>query len=526
MKTLVTLFIFILITNLCAIAQDTDWEVHIGISNRDEYANDIIEYYDKGYYVDGGYEISSHWYGWGIKTNINGEVLWDKTIVHQQYEASSRVAVLDNEGNRYIVGGIGGWPFVSKFNTCGEEIWCKVIQFDDDFEYGYSTDIIISQDNEIIILISLDSEEEIDKIHLVGLNENGDVLWIKPYASKNDHPWIMEPVTYDLMEHNHEYYISGYCYWPFPTDTTHYYQRPLFIGIDSLFNEKWILPFYSLDSVFGKAFCSIPLNDSILMGAGLRRVGNDGNSLLMFYNTEGENIGYSQIPNELIGSDIISNYLREITKINDTTFLATGFYEPVLSTFYIADFKTDASANLYNFHLRPNVMGIPSLIKSSDNNYVIASTINEPNNDKNIYLYKIDENLQPVPFDTKPYTYDSLCPEPIQSGTIDLSACMVWTGAEEIPSPEEYYSFIATIPITAYPNPAETEITLAFENTEHHNNMLLECYNIYGQKVHSESIFKGQQQTKLDVSRYAKGLYFAVVKSNGKVEGTGRIVRE
>ncbi len=146
-----------------------------------------------------------------------------------------------------------------------------------------------------------------------------------------------------------------------------------------------------------------------------------------------------------------------------------------------------------------------SLIKSSDNYFVIASTITEPNNDKNIYLYKIDENLELVPFDTNTYTYDSLCPEPIQSGTIDLSDCMVWTGTEEIPSPEEYYSFIATIPITAYPNPAETEITLAFENTEHHSNMLLECYNIYGQKVHSEKIWNGQQQTRLDVSGWGRG---------------------
>jgi hypothetical protein len=105
-----------------------------------------------------------------------------------------------------------------------------------------------------------------------------------------------------------------------------------------------------------------------------------------------------------------------------------------------------------------------------------------------------------------------------------LYDCDIITGTE-IPSPEEYYSSIATIPIAAYPNPAETEITLAFQNTEHHNNMLLECYNIYGQKVHSEKIYKGQQKTKLDVSGWAKGLYVAVVKSNEKVAGTVRWVK-
>ena len=76
------------------------------------------------------------------------------------------------------------------------------------------------------------------------------------------------------------------------------------------------------------------------------------------------------------------------------------------------------------------------------------------------------------------------------------------------------------------PNPAETEITIAFQNTEHHTNMLLECYNIYGQKVHSENLWKGQQQTRIEVSGWTKGLYFAVVKSDGKVAGTGRFVRK
>ena len=87
-------------------------------------------------------------------------------------------------------------------------------------------------------------------------------------------------------------------------------------------------------------------------------------------------------------------------------------------------------------------------------------------------------------------------------------------------------SFINDRNISAYPNPAKTEITLAFENTEHHNNMLLECYNIYGQRVHSEKIYKGQQQTKIKLGHWSNGLYFAVVKSNGKVVGTGKFVKK
>ena len=525
MKTKILLNILSLIIFKFGISQDQDWEVHIGVNGRYDQANDLIEYYDKGYYIEAGYDISTIWHGWGIKTSINGDVLWDKTLVHQQYEVSSRVVVLDDEGNRYVGGRIGEWPFTSKFNACGENEWCKIIT-DDQLEFGSTSDILINANEEIIVLcnyVGLDLEA---KIFLECYDQFGEFLWKKQYALQEDYPWIDVPVAYDLMEHNHEYYISGYCYWPFPSDTTHYFLRPLFIGIDSLFNEKWILPFYALDSIFGDAYNSIPLNDSIIIGVGTRWLeGVDMNSLLMFYNINGQELGYAQIPNNAIGSNIDFNAIRDIEKVNDSLFISPS-YLGISGETHFGEFIFDTSAVLSNYSIRGIYSGNSDFIKTFDQNFVIATTITEPNNDKNILLYKIDKNLQPVPFDTNTYTYDSLCNVQIQSGTIDLSACMVWTGTEEIPSPEEYYSFIATIPITAYPNPAETEIALAFENTEHHTNMLLECYNIYGQKMHTEKIYKGQQQTKLGISDWGKGLYFAVIKSNGKVAGTGRFVRK
>ncbi len=518
-KTLFTFFF--LMANLFATAQNRKWEVHIGVSNKNEFSKDLIEYYDKGYYVEG-----TAGSGWQVKTDINGNMQWNQYLEHPDFLLQGWSVAMDNEGNRYIAGpkfnGIT-WPFVSKFNPCDEEVWCKVISHDQ-YEDGWATDILINDNNEIIVLIYFDSEYEIETNFLAGFDAEGELLWINGYASTIDHPWILEPVAYDLMEHNNEYYISGYCYWPFPSDTTHYFLRPLFIGIDSLFNEKWILPFYALDSVFGDAYYSIPMNDSIIIGVGPRWLeGVNMNSLLMFYNINGQELCYAQIPNNAIGTNIDFNAIRDIERVNDSLFISPS-YLGIGGETYFGELIYDTSATLWNYSIRDIYYGTSDITKTFDKNFVIATTIKEPNNDKNIYMYKVDENLQSVPFDTNPYNYDSLCPEPIQSGTIDLSDCMVWTGTEEIPSPEEYYSFIATIPITSYPNPAETEITLAFQNTEHHTNMLLECYNIYGQKVHRERIYKGQQQTKLDVSGWSKGLYFTVVKSNGSLAGTCKFV--
>ncbi|MDD4742926.1 MAG: T9SS type A sorting domain-containing protein, partial [Bacteroidales bacterium] len=65
-----------------------------------------------------------------------------------------------------------------------------------------------------------------------------------------------------------------------------------------------------------------------------------------------------------------------------------------------------------------------------------------------------------------------------------------------------------------------------FENTEHHANIELRCYDSYGRQCHSQKIYKGQQQTRLDVSGWSTGMYMAVIYSNGGIRGKVKFVRE
>ena len=59
--------------------QNQRWEVYFGVSNRADYVNDLIEFYDRGYFLVGGYEGTN---GWNIKTDINGIELYEKDIYH------------------------------------------------------------------------------------------------------------------------------------------------------------------------------------------------------------------------------------------------------------------------------------------------------------------------------------------------------------------------------------------------------------------------------------------------------------
>ena len=520
-KRIITI-VFLILSNSILFAQ-IKTEAYFGVSNRMDYAEGLIEYYDGGYYLLGGFEYEK---GWTIKTDINLEPLWDFTFEFPSVPVYVKGSVKDTAGNIYLCGSVDSWPFIAKINSCGEKLWCKVLKYENEFNYGYSKDIVLNQNNEIVLLTYFDSDIEIALIHLIGLDENGNVLWKNPYASRNDYSWIREPIGYDLGEINNDYYISGRCYWPYPDDTTHWFLRPLFIGIDSLFEEKWILPFAALDSVFGDAYRTIPLNDSVLLGTGIRMKGGGiAHSLLMFYDKNGNELGYNEIANEQIGNNIEFNLISDIERINDSLFLATAYIGSEELGNPHSEFIIDTACNLYNFSLRPNTNGWAHLIKTYDNNYVIATSIEEGKGDKDIYVYKIDENLNDVPFDPTPHNYDSLCPGGIQSGNIDLSDCLVWTNIGDAPSPHEYYESIKQIPITAYPNPvSDGNITFEFENTEHHHDMELRCFDLYGKAIISKKVYRYQTEAVVDITKLKQGMYVAVVYSNGFPVGECKFV--
>ena len=98
-------------------------EAYFGEANRMDYAIDIIEMYDKGYYVTGGFEGEK---GWNIKTDVNLELLWDKTFESSDFNVFSSASIADSLGNHYLCGTIMGWPFVTKSDSCGNKVWCKV----------------------------------------------------------------------------------------------------------------------------------------------------------------------------------------------------------------------------------------------------------------------------------------------------------------------------------------------------------------------------------------------------------------
>jgi hypothetical protein len=523
--------ILLLLSPILLAGQNHRWEVIHGSQNRNEGIGSIMEDYDKGLLIGGSSWIG--WFGdaWGFKTDINGNQIYDKIFSHGEYTLKIDDIAIDANGNKYLCGTYYDehtWPFIIKLDSCGKLVWCNELR-DANFTYGFSQRVLVTKNNHVLLLTYFANiQNPIEFIHIIAFDISGNTLWKRPYASKNDYPLLHSPVAIDFIEFNRCYYISGECYYPFPNNPNHVFRRPMFIGIDSLFNEKFVLPFMKRDSIFGSAHSFIQLNDSILMGVGYNFLPPDFYEVtasLMLINTDGEEVELILVTNDDISPDIVDLFPTGTEKINDSVMVMSAFYGNIGGNSPFGEIIFDMSGRIHKYRYDSAVIA-GTIIKTSDDNYVVGGNIIQNNIlYRDIILYKMNDSLESVPFDTTQRVYDSLCPRTIQSGSIDLYECLTVVNIGELPSPQEYYESIRWIPIKAYPNPVtEGKLTLEFDNTRHHQNMELHCYDNFGRLIHSRKIYNGQQDTVLDVSTWPPGIYIAVVYSDGSARGKVKFV--
>ena len=500
------------------------WEHTFGNQYRNEYGMDVIETYDMGYLIMEGIEgILSGL----IKTDINGNMLWNKYITDESpYEDIFSTVLSDSSGNIYLLGWRvvqfqDGWPLIVKLDSCGEQVWCR--QFiDDEYWWGWFQDAILLDDGSILGLLQMESQNQIDMVFFYRITPDGELLWKKSYASKNNYPLIHSRTPKRLQYVNDLYVISGYCYYAYPNNPPHGYLRPMIIGVDTMFEERFVLPFGMADSIPGKAFSAIAINDSLFMGAGQHWKLTDKkdvyfNSLLMFYNDEGEEIYYKDIPNDAISAGVEGNFIWQTEWIDDTLLFATSSYGDGYAGNDNGGLVIDTSGMVFHDFSQPNTVTGSTMIKTHDGKFVIV-TSQKTGNYWDVLLYKVNDTLGTDTLYTGNYIYDSLCPFQIPSDTINLAGCLVTTNITNTPPPEP-----RTPQLHIFPNPAGDEIYCQLSIVNCQLSMFI--YDLYGRKQDEIIIPKGQEQIRIDVSGYPAGVYMAILKDEKGVVARGKVVK-
>jgi hypothetical protein len=152
-----------------------------------------------------------------------------------------------------------------------------------------------------------------------------------------------------------------------------------------------------------------------------------------------------------------------------------------------------------------------------------------------IYFYKLNSNLEFDTLYTTSFVYDSLCPYPIVSDTIDPDCGVI----VHVPEPKEQPE---AFEMKVFPNPAMGKVTVRIPGylqkqsgpadyratTVYYQwgSAQLEVIDLSGRKITTLPVFQGTPEYTLDVSHWPRGLYlFRLVFRCGAV-GDVKVVVE
>ena len=148
-----------------------------------------------------------------------------------------------------------------------------------------------------------------------------------------------------------------------------------------------------------------------------------------------------------------------------------------------------------------------------------------------VYLRKLNFNLEDDTLYTMPFTYDSLCPYPIVSDTISQDDCGLIVGVEDGRTIGRYDG--KTVGLVLWPNPARTVLSVKVSGLSSGKNYSLLIYDIFGRSAPIPDPFpeysgqapnRGKGEFLVDVSSLPSGVYLAVLKDGLTVKASAKFV--
>jgi hypothetical protein len=497
--------------------------VHAYHENVDSPVHFIIESYDKGYLLLGKHGANYSKYNWLIKTDINGEVLWEKTIG----DGTNSIALFDmgqdHSGDTYMCGITGSYdpdrdPLIIKLDSCGEKQWCRVFYTENN--YDYASNLTVLRDGDVIIILNLTNPELwVDPICLAKLSSNGELIWKQCYTTSDTSQ--RNETTSDLIcTPDHGFLITGFCYYEDPTFPNHWIPHPYFLKTDSLGNFEWeTVVFKETNLDGGGAWTTVVSPDSMFYFSSISHYLYDENQALPAL------VKMDMFGNVIDVYDVVNGYkygkLTYAQFINDSTLAAEAAWGNNTDSVWSRAVIIDTLGNLLNNTVLLQNDYTSILQITFDGKLLYGSNIYQ-NNQFDCYLTKLNQNLEDDTIYTMPFTYDSLCPYQIISDTLVQDDCGLIVGIED--EEDEHGSGEAGKRggMEIWPNPAREQLHIrlnmdslsaSWRDGRFIKDWTLVIYDIFGRKVHEIKVPDGQKEIQINVEGFSPGVYVVILKN-------------
>jgi len=488
------------------------------------YAGWFIESYDKGFFIIG--PKNTYLYSWIIKTDINGSVLWDKKVGNGQYQSIlggidqsvDGGFVVTGQSNKYDT---WGDPVIMKFSACGELDWCSVINT---IGIGdYAIQVRTTTDNCYLLLAIYSDPNPFNRIQLFKFDQTGELIWRQNYPPDS---LMFAENSKNILIDSLFYIISAKCYYPDP-GMPGGYERPYYIKTDTAGNVIWRLVYGS-----GNGFHGVPHYKPIrnqtgfIYDAAIHSNFCDTPALFKF-SEEGEESYYQDLYPEAC-----PGHYGSVNLLNDTTI--------------VIHLGGTVSGNNYYKWVKTDTLGIEQQAKYYIEDWMRASSYAIITSDQKIaslssnlsstfYFYKINSDLELDSIYIIPIAYDSLCPYPIISDTVDPDCDLIVSIQDPEQQPEAYQ-------LKVYPNPTANTITVEIPEllqkqsgpagfqatTVYHQwgSATLEVYGLFGKKQLEYIVQQGQPPVEIDVSQWERGMYVFRLVFRGETVAAEKVVVE
>ena len=501
------------------------------------FSYQLQEDYDKGIIIGGNLSTGSVMkIGWIIKTDINGNVLWEKQLGN-----GDRMWALDGidktPDGGVVVAGVCDtldyewWdPFVVKLSACGEIQWCHVFHNASDPDFGIK--IRALPDNSYIFLLKDWGSEQLNSVWLMHLDLNGEIIWEQQYFQSDTLVYPFNETDLEVAPDG-KYLVTGTCYRPDSGQVQPYWLWPMMILADSTGEAVWEIPWgYAhpfSERIGGEGYQSVKMGHSIYTSiCDYHYPDVHYAPCLIKTSLSGEPLSYHDlIPNTSYGK------ASTITKLSDSVLFIGAWYQST-SLPNLSVLKTDTLGNVITEKVLNHSDYIPwDAILTHDQKYLITAW-DFINNKYLFYLWKLNQNLDYDSIYTQPRVYDSLCPYPVTSSTLFFQCDLALGMMEPMKDTQK-------VRMHVYPNPGNEIIHVEMPEciqkqteTEHltvttifhkwYKDLEFEVFDLFGKLIYNQLVKPSDREILINVSGWNSGMYYFRLSSGGTVVATEKVI--
>ncbi len=484
--------------------------------------------------------------GWLIKTDINGNVLWERSIGrHEQYlsltdnmEPTSDSGVVVAMSTRFFEQDPFGFyddPVFIKLNKCGQLDWCALISLPGTDNSG--TDIVQTNDGFIGLYYNLNVTN--NDIGVVKMDFNGQIQWLFTYDSDK----IVDNIPFDLVAlDDGSSIVTGYGYYD-DGQSPNIKLKPLKLHIASDGDViNWQAIHYDNDTLRGGDYQTIKDNMGNLYSSGFTITTqtypyNYNKKTLRKQKVSGDDLEYFVL-NDTISDNGFLDWMV------DSTIVISGYTEGYDNNWwqYRADVMIiDTIDNvLHRRRFLDNYTGRNYSVNTTNDNKILATGSAEENPYgpmHQTYLFKLTSTLEDDVYDPTPRVYDYACPGGVAPhDTIGMEQCDIVVSAAHLASLPD----IAVMEV--YPNPVNDVfqvrlpefiairnnnkgLNTALYQSNYQQQSTLQVFDLSGRFISEQKLTQGQLVAQFVASRWVPGMYLLRLVYKDKTVGSAKVVR-